>query len=164
MTAERTREDGAPHDPTGVEIAPGIYVPSDALRFTFSRASGPGGQNVNKVATAVNMVHLPTGIEVRMQDTKSQHQNRELAWQLLRARLYEHEKKKAEAERAESRAAMIGSGERGERIRTYRYKDNIAVDHRIGQSFPLQATLAGDLDKLVSALIEHDKAQRLAAL
>jgi peptide chain release factor 1 len=147
-------------EPEDVEIE---LDPND-VKEMITTAQGPGGQNVNKVATAVHLIHHPTGIEVRMQDTKSQAQNREKAWRLLRARLYEKQKAEADAQRAEARSAMIGSGSRAEKIRTYRYKDNLVVDHRLGKSFNLTEVMAGRMRPLVEALIEQDTAQRLAAL
>ncbi len=136
----------------------------DDVAVHVTTAQGPGGQNVNKVATAVHMIHKPTGIEVRMQESKSQQQNREKAWTLLKARLFERQREEASAKRAEQRTAMIGTGGRAERIRTYRWKDNIAVDHRLGESFGLSKVMAGDLNDLVLALLAEDRAQRLAAL
>ncbi len=143
-----------------------VEVQLDAadVKEMITTATGPGGQNVNKVSTAVHLIHEPTGIEVRMQDTKSQAQNREKAWKLLRARLFERQRAEQEAARAESRAAMIGSGSRAEKIRTYRWKDAIAVDTRLSRNFPLQAVMQGDLQPMIDQLIELDTAQRLAAL
>ncbi len=141
-----------------------VRIDPNDVEEHITTAQGPGGQNVNKVATAVKLRHIPTGVEVRMQDTKSQHQNREKAWQLLRARLFEQQQQDADAERGAARRKMIGTAERGERIRTYRFKDNLCVDHRLGESFNLQAIMAGNLDEMVAALMEREKAERLAAL
>jgi peptide chain release factor 1 len=137
--------------------------PND-VQENITTAQGPGGQNVNKVATAVHLIHRPTGVEVRMQDTKSQAQNRQMAWRLLRARLYEQQKAKVEAERAEVRSSMIGSASRAEKIRTYRFKENLVVDHRLKSSFNLGEVMQGRLGPLVDALIEQETARRLAEL
>jgi len=141
-----------------------IEIPESDVKMHITTAQGPGGQNVNKVATAVHILHTPTGIEVRMQESKSQNQNRIKAWQLLRARVYDHYQRIKDAERAQTRSKMIGSAGRSERIRTYRYKENMVVDHRLGQSFGLKSILEGHLDELVEGLIAQDRAQRLASL
>ena len=139
--------------------------PND-VKEMITTAQGPGGQNVNKVATAVHLIHQPTGIDVRIQDTKSQAQNRQTAWRVLRARLFEQQKAQAEAERAEARSTMIGGARRAEKIRTYRYKDNLVVDHRLGSSngFSLTEVMQGRLQPLVDALAEQETARRLADL
>lgn len=147
-------------EPEDVEVE---LDPND-VKESITTAQGPGGQNVNKVATAVHLIHEPTGIEVRMQETKSQSQNREKAWKLLKARLYERQKAAADAERAETRNAMIGRGSRAEKIRTYRWKENIVVDHRLSESFNLGEVMAGNLQPIIDALIERDTAQRLEGL
>jgi peptide chain release factor 1 len=137
--------------------------PAD-VKESITTAQGPGGQNVNKVATAVHLIHQPTGIEVRMQETKSQQQNRERAWQLLRARLFAKQQAEAAARRAEARNSLIGSASRAEKIRTYRFKENVVADHRLGDSFNLAEVLAGGLGPIVVALRRREVAARLAAL
>jgi peptide chain release factor 1 len=138
--------------------------PTDVVEHV-SRASGPGGQNVNKVSSAVKLEHLPTGITVSMQDEQSQHKNRAKAWRVLRTRLYEYYQRRKTAERASQRKTMIGSGDRSQKIRTYNFPQNRVTDHRINLSlYNLDKIMAGDMGELIAALKEHDRQQRLENL
>ena len=143
--------------------------PKDVEEFG-SRGGGPGGQNVNKVETGWFIRHKPSGLQFKMTEHKSQTQNKERAWALLRATLHEAEQAKQHANLTSARKAMMGSGDRSQRIRTYNFPQNRCTDHRLGgegggeKNFHLEQTLAGDLDPVVHALWELDKQQRLEDL
>ncbi|WP_062762784.1 peptide chain release factor 1 [Falsirhodobacter sp. alg1] len=141
-----------------------IDIPASDIRIDTMRASGAGGQHVNTTDSAVRITHIPTGIVVTSSE-KSQHQNRAIAMQVLRARLYEAERDRADNERAATRKAQVGSGDRSERIRTYNFPQGRLTDHRINLTlYALSQIMAGDLDDVISALITHDQAERLAEL
>jgi peptide chain release factor 1 len=142
-----------------------IKVEEKDLRIDVFRASGPGGQSVNTTDSAVRITHLPSGIVVSQQDEKSQHKNKAKAMKVLRARLYEAERQKAAAERAETRKSQIGSGDRSERIRTYNYPERRVTDHRIGLTLhKLDRMMDGDLDEVIDALTADDQSRRLAEM
>ena len=135
--------------------------PSD-LRIDTYRASGAGGQHINKTDSAVRITHLPTGIVVAMQNEKSQLQNREAAMRVLRARLLAHQQEQIDAENAAHRASLVRTMDRSERIRTYNFPENRIADHRTGyKAYNLDAVLDGDLDPVVQSAIEMDEAHRL---
>ena len=141
-----------------------IDVQESDLRIDVFRASGPGGQSVNTTDSAVRITHIPTGIVVSQQDEKSQHKNRAKAMKILRARLYDAERARVQAERAASRKGQVGSGDRSERIRTYNFPQGRVTDHRINLTlYKLDKVVAGEaLDEVVDALTAEDQAQRLA--
>jgi peptide chain release factor 1 len=130
-----------------------------------SRSSGPGGQSVNKLSSAIKLEHIPTGITVSMQDEKSQHKNRAKAWRVLRSRVYEHYESQKRAERESQRKTMIGSGDRSQKIRTYNYPQNRLTDHRISLTlYSLDKIMTGDMGEVIAALQEHDRQERLKNL
>jgi peptide chain release factor 1 len=138
--------------------------PNDVVEHV-SRAGGPGGQNVNKVSSAIRLEHIPTGITVNMREEKSQHKNRAKAWRILRSRIYEHFQGQKTAERESKRKKMIGSGDRSEKIRTYNFPQNRLTDHRINLSlYTLDKILAGDMGEVVAALQRYDRNERLKNL
>src|SRR5215470_1965011 len=143
-----------------------IDVQDKDLRVDVYRASGAGGQHVNKTESAVRITHLPTGIVVAMQEEKSQHKNKAKAMKILRAKLYEAERERQEKARAADRKDQVGSGDRSERIRTYNFPQGRCTDHRINLTlYELDQVMQGvALGKIIDALVAHDQAERLAAL
>jgi peptide chain release factor 1 len=139
-----------------------IDINQDDLRIDIFHSSGAGGQNVNKVATAVRITHIPTGTVVVCQDERSQLRNRQKAMLVLRSRLLEAERRKQEETIVEERRSQVGSGERSEKIRTYNYPQDRVTDHRIGESFHnLPGIMEGNLDDIIDSLIAHDRVQQL---
>jgi peptide chain release factor 1 len=140
-----------------------IEIDEKDLRIDVYRSSGPGGQSVNTTDSAVRITHLPTGIVVTQQDEKSQHKNRAKAMKIMRARLYEAERRRAMAERAASRKSQVGSGDRSERIRTYNFPQGRVTDHRINLTlYKLDRVLEGELEELIDALVAENEAAQLA--
>ena len=135
------------------------------LKIDTLRAGGAGGQHVNKTESAIRVVHLPTGIEVKMQEDRSQHRNRAKAMAVLRARLYDHERQKQDAARAAERRGQVGSGDRSERIRTYNFPQGRVSDHRINLTlYKLPQVIEGEaLGEIVDALVTEHQAELLAA-
>jgi peptide chain release factor 1 len=141
-----------------------VAIDDKDLRIDVFRASGAGGQHVNRTESAVRITHLPTGLAVAIQEEKSQHKNKARAMKLLRSRLFERQREALDAERAANRKGQVGSGDRSERIRTYNYPQNRVTDHRINLTlYKLEQVMGGQaLDEVVEALINEEQAALLA--
>ena len=143
-----------------------IEIHANDLEIDVYRSSGPGGQSVNTTDSAVRITHKPTGLVVTCQDEKSQHKNKDKALRVLRARLYQLELDRLHAERADARRAMVGSGDRSAKIRTYNWPQGRVTDHRLegaDKNYALQNVLAGDLEPILTALRLADNAERMAS-
>ncbi|TVR32095.1 MAG: peptide chain release factor 1 [Spirochaetaceae bacterium] len=139
-----------------------VQINAEELRVDVFRSSGPGGQSVNTTDSAVRVTHIPSGLVVTCQDEKSQHKNKAKALRVLKARLYEAEEQRKNAERANARKSQIGSGDRSERIRTYNFPQNRVTDHRINLTlYKLESVLQGELDETVEALKLSDREEKL---
>ena len=139
--------------------------PAD-LRIDVYRASGAGGQHINKTSSAVRVTHIPTGVVVQCQDERSQHKNKDRAMSILRSRLVQAQEEKRAAEQTEARRSMVGSGDRSEKVRTYNYPQNRVTDHRIGLTLhKLDQLMEGNgFDDIIDALTAHDQAAYLGEL
>jgi len=138
-----------------------VELHENDLKIDVYRSTGPGGQSVNTTDSAVRITHVPTGIVVAMQDEKSQLQNKQKALRVLRARLYEAERERQQAELSATRRSQVGTGERAEKIRTYNYPDSRVTDHRVKLTLNLEKVLPGALDEFTDALQEEDRRRAL---
>jgi peptide chain release factor 1 len=140
-----------------------VAIEDKDLRIDTFRASGAGGQHVNRTDSAVRITHLPTGLVVSIQDDKSQHKNKAKAMKILRSRLYDAERERLAQERSDDRRSQVGSGDRSERIRTYNFPQGRVTDHRINLTlYTLDRFVEGEMDEVIEALIAEDQAARLA--